>query len=632
MSRETARGRITVRRRAKDGNDGSPGKDGAYTAFIYKRSEDTPATPTGQVIPPTGWALSPDIAVEEIEFDSLEPSFSGNWSRTGNTLSIVEGNVDHSETLVERISFTTTAPDTTITVLLTVHSEASYDWLLLGDIDSSVSRTLYNSRLSGANKTLTVDLYIAEAGDHFFEIAFSKDSSATRQGEMASVEIVKVLGQAAGTIWFSQAFVDNGVVGTWSVPAPMQGARGEAGQKGPIVRTLVWKEGMEYRNDVTGDTIAPDGNRYIDVCTNKDIALYGDTSLVIMVCQKTHTASTSIPFASGTYWQSVNQMQPMITALILAQTINAKFIDVESIAAKTAFVEALIANAAFIERLSVIEATIEKLKVGMVDTAPSSNNNKVLVDGDGITMLDSNGYKKVRINNKPIINEYYEHISGTFGNYITSGMKKSKSLSKYIYTSGAKVYLSTTEKAALYNLAWCDKGSTINIDSVKMFFVFSASEVSDAEFRSTFPGFALKLMKDGTAINTSYMGPSKTLTNGGSYEITFSPSVAYTCPEDGYYSIEIAPYNNSSMYVVSPSNATGSTILDITTTLYFSFRRSNSDVTHIGNNGMMQMTNSGLLLSSQTEFVVKRGIYMLRITSTNGIQKSTNEGKTWTTL
>lgn len=392
MSRETARGRITVRRRAKDGNDGSPGKDGAYTAFIYKRSEDTPATPTGQVIPPTGWSLSPDIGVEEIEFDSLDPFFSGIWSRTGNILSIVEGDVDHGETLVERISFTTTAADTTITVLLTVNSEASYDWLLLGDIDSSVSRSLYNSRLSGANKTLTVDLYIAEAGDHSFEIAFSKDSTRTQTGEMASVEIVKVVGQAAGTIWFSQAFVDNGVVGTWSAPAPMQGARGEAGQKGAIVRTLVWKEGMEYRNDVIGDTIAPDGNRYIDVCTNKDIALLNDPSLVVMVCQKTHTASTSIPFASGTYWQGVNQMQPMITALILAQTINATFIDVESIAAKTAFVEALSASTAFIKSLFAKEITASNMTLTEdceIQGKVSIADEKILLDKDGSGHLAS---------------------------------------------------------------------------------------------------------------------------------------------------------------------------------------------------------------------------------------------------
>lgn len=632
MSRETARGRITVRRRAKDGNDGSPGKDGAYTAFIYKRSEDTPATPTGQVIPPTGWSLSPDIGVEEIEFDSLDPFFSGIWSRTGNILSIVEGDVDHGETLVERISFTTTAADTTITVLLTVNSEASYDWLLLGDIDSSVSRSLYNSRLSGANKTLTVDLYIAEAGDHFFEIAFSKDSSVTRQGEMASVEIVKVVGQAAGTIWFSQAFVDNGVVGTWSAPAPMQGARGEAGQKGAIVRTLVWKEGMEYRNDVTGDTIAPDGNRYIDVCTNKDIALLDDPSLVVMVCQKTHTASTSIPFASGTYWQSVNQMQPMITALILAQTINATFIDVESIAAKTAFVEALIANAAFIERLSVIEATIEKLKVGMVDTAPSSSNNKVLVDGDGITMLDADGYKKVRINNNGILDQYTDIIASNSGNYLTNGMAKSYSYSKYIYTSGVTVYLYTTEKAAIYNLAWCDKGSKIRIDSAKISLEFN-SNVADAAFYCSYPGFALMLKKDGKVINTHYLGPAATLNaEDNSYTQTYTISWDYTCPADGYYTIEVAPSNSSGLCVKSPSGLTGATVINMITTLYFSFSRSNYQITHIGNNGIMQMTNSGLLLSSQTEFVVKRGIYMLRIKSTSGIQKSTDGGTTWTTL
>lgn len=628
MSRVTARGRTTVRRRAKDGNDGIPGKDGAYTAFIYKRSNTTPATPTGQTIPPTGWALSPDIGTEEI---SLNFSFSGNWSRSGNEVYIEEGKVAHSGFLAERISFTTKSADTTITVLLTVNSENSYDWLYIGNLDSAVATSSYKNRISGANKTLTVSLHAATAGAHFFEVAFGKDSSMTASGEMASARITKVVGQASGTVWFSQALVQNGQVGTWSVPAPMQGAKGDQGEVGATVRHLVWKAGVEYRNDILGGTTAPDGNKYIDICTNKDIALYGDTSLKIMVCQKTHTSSSSIPFSSGTYWQTVNQMQPMITALILAQTINATFIDVESIAAKTAFANALIANTAFIERLSAIEATIEKLTVGMVDTAPSATKNKVRVDGDGISMFDSNGYKKVRINNKSIINEYSELISSTYGNYISSGMEKSRSLSKYIYSSGVTVYLYTSERAALYNLAWCDKGSTISIDSVKMSFKFSSSQISDAEFHSNHPGFALKLMKDGTAVNTYYLGPSKTLKTGDSHEVSYDVSLDYTCPEDGYYYIEIVPYNGSSMYVISPSKATGATTLDITTTLYFSYRRSNSEVTHIGNNGMMQMTSSGFFISSANEFIIKRGETMLKITR-SGIQKSLNSGNSWTTL
>lgn len=397
MSVTTARGRITVRRKAKDGNDGLPGKDGGYTAFVYKRSNDQPATPTGVKIPPAGWYLTPDIGREEI---SIDFSFSGNWHVTDNAVTIIEGDISHNEMSIEHISFTTTRKDTVISLLLTVVSEANYDWLILGDLDTSVSKTSYKKRISG-NNTLELELTVSEIGEHYFEIAFSKDGSKTATGEYASLQITKVEGSPEGKVWFSQAFVTDGKAGTWSTPTPMQGADGVAGA---IIRRLVWKEGEEYRNDVIDDTVAPDGNKYIDICTNKQIAFVSDTSLVVMVCQKTHTASSEIPFASGTYWKTVNPMKPIMTALILAQAISADYIDVETLAANTAFITKLFAQ----------QITAEKMKLtsgceinGKVNIA----SGRILFNTDGSGQLASGAISWDEYGNGEISNAWNNPVT-----------------------------------------------------------------------------------------------------------------------------------------------------------------------------------------------------------------------------
>jgi len=108
--------------------------------------------------------------------------------------------------------------------------------------------------------------------------------------------------------------------------------KGDTGNGGITYRISLWEDGKEYRNDSSLET---DGVRIIDVACNMGMAMIGDSSFVARKCKITHQADHQlIPLSDNTYWEDVNQFQPIVTPVLLAQAISADYIDVNSLVAK----------------------------------------------------------------------------------------------------------------------------------------------------------------------------------------------------------------------------------------------------------------------------------------------------------
>ena len=135
------------------------------------------------------------------------------------------------------------------------------------------------------------------------------------------------------------------------------GDPGKTGNPGLTIRTTAWETGKEYRNDTTLDVSSV---RYLDIVLDKPITV-GVSNINAYLCLKTHTSSASIPLGHTTYWQKMNSLAPIVTALVLTQLLKAEHIDVNDLAANEAFIKKLVATALFTTQLTASEAFIEKL-------------------------------------------------------------------------------------------------------------------------------------------------------------------------------------------------------------------------------------------------------------------------------
>lgn len=108
--------------------------------------------------------------------------------------------------------------------------------------------------------------------------------------------------------------------------------KGDTGNGGITYRISVWESGKVYRNDSSLNT---DGERVIDIAVNKAMSMIGDSTFIARKCKVTHTSNSStIPLTNNTYWEDLNQFQPIVTPVVLAQVISADFIDVANLVAQ----------------------------------------------------------------------------------------------------------------------------------------------------------------------------------------------------------------------------------------------------------------------------------------------------------
>ncbi|MGM9737828.1 MAG: hypothetical protein ACI3ZT_05375 [Candidatus Cryptobacteroides sp.] len=107
---------------------------------------------------------------------------------------------------------------------------------------------------------------------------------------------------------------------------------GEQGEVGISYRVSYWQSGKQYRNDLS--LTGGQSQRFVDICVNKPLSLIGDSDFKAYQCIQTHTSTDSIPLGASGYWTTINNLQPLVTPLILAKKIVADYIDVDTLYVK----------------------------------------------------------------------------------------------------------------------------------------------------------------------------------------------------------------------------------------------------------------------------------------------------------
>ncbi|MDR1411396.1 MAG: hypothetical protein LBI91_04245 [Spirochaetaceae bacterium] len=90
-----------------------------------------------------------------------------------------------------RVGFTSLASNTLICIKLDVSSEANCDFAFIGTLDNDgVSYDNgYYTRISGTD-SVTVEIPVPEAGNHFIEIGYGKDVASDGGSDRAWFEII----------------------------------------------------------------------------------------------------------------------------------------------------------------------------------------------------------------------------------------------------------------------------------------------------------------------------------------------------------------------------------------------------------------------------------------------------------
>ena len=238
----------------------SVGEDGKYTQFVFKYSDEQPATPTGQTIPPSGWSTtvvssgssssSSGTTLTPLSVTSEAPSGAAyKFIYDSSTQTWHSPSTDDNGKRIDTFRFTLSRA-TTVTVRLRASSERNYDFGAAGKLDDttlgSLSATTVKAQATGGENVMravsgtdTVDItYNCSAGSHSIPIGYFKDVSTEANDDCVYVQFF-VADSSASTpvdttqqLWMSFAVVDKGIVSPWSTPIPMGGRDGRDGTDG----------------------------------------------------------------------------------------------------------------------------------------------------------------------------------------------------------------------------------------------------------------------------------------------------------------------------------------------------------------------------------------------------------------
>lgn len=339
-------------------------------------------------------------------------------------------------------------------------------------------------------------------------------------------------------------------------------------------------------------------------------------------------------------WAAMVEAAQAGKTIISGGYLQNSLIDTETLAANNALIQTLWNQQAFINRLEAVEATVQRLTVGKLDTLPSDTKSKIQAEGNQIVMLDASGKKKFRVFDGYI--GVYDDLRLTKDlNYLSSPLSLTRSIGSYVAQSGTPQYL-PDELVGFLNMGWCDKGSTLQINSIRIqLTVPYDTNGRSINYYSNAPSYRVVLYNsDGSAVQSWTCSPGSPTygSSGTTITATLSLNTTITISEDSSYTLRVYIYRNqgpvvqtSPVYWTSPYGS-ANVNLSYNTSFYIKLTRSNYEYTHIGRDGLMQVFGDGYLFSDGTDFVVKRGVYMLRLKAYTGIQKSTNGGQTWTSL
>lgn len=254
---------------AKYSFDGTDGRPGDWTSYVFKKSIDKPSTPISTKPIPDGWEDA--------------PSGDGIWWMSKAT---INGSTGQASALTWSDPIKVTGEDGQPGPYTDFKYASSSDDSIGPDIESNVREP-----------------------DGWYD-----NPPALSSGEY---------------LWMTKAQVDanDELVEPWSDPVRISGEQGKPGDKGDpgyqgcIIRLTEWVSGVEYRNDAD---LESDSLRYIDIVT-----VYENNRQLKFQCRQTHTSSNSNKPSGGTtstYWQQLNDMVPIYTPLLFAENAVINFL------------------------------------------------------------------------------------------------------------------------------------------------------------------------------------------------------------------------------------------------------------------------------------------------------------------
>lgn len=254
---------------AKYSFDGTDGRPGDWTSYVFKKSIDKPGAPISTKPIPDGWEDA--------------PSGDGIWWMSKAT---INGSTRQASALTWSDPIKVTGEDGQLGPYIDFKYASSSDDSIGPDIESNVREP-----------------------DGWYD-----NPPALSSGKY---------------LWMTKAQIDanDELVEPWSDPVRISGEQGKPGDKGDpgyqgcIIRLTEWVSGVEYRNDAD---LESDSLRYIDIVT-----VYENNRQLKFQCRQTHTSSNSNKPSGGTtstYWQQLNDMVPIYTPLLFAENAVINFL------------------------------------------------------------------------------------------------------------------------------------------------------------------------------------------------------------------------------------------------------------------------------------------------------------------
>ena len=254
---------------AKYSFDGTDGRPGDWTSYVFKKSIDKPGAPISTKPIPDGWEDA--------------PSGDGIWWMSKAT---INGSTGQASALTWSDPIKVTGEDGQLGPYIDFKYASSSDDSIGPDVESNVREP-----------------------DGWYD-----NPPALSSGEY---------------LWMTKAQIDanDELVEPWSDPVRISGEQGKPGDKGDpgyqgcIIRLTEWVSGVEYRNDAD---LESDSLRYIDIVT-----VYENNRQLKFQCRQTHTSSNSNKPSGGTtstYWQQLNDMVPIYTPLLFAENAVINFL------------------------------------------------------------------------------------------------------------------------------------------------------------------------------------------------------------------------------------------------------------------------------------------------------------------
>lgn len=254
---------------AKYSFDGTDGRPGDWTSYVFKKSIDKPGAPISTKPIPDGWEDA--------------PSGDGIWWMSKAT---INGSTGQASAMTWSDPIKVTGEDGQLGPYIDFKYASSSDDSIGPDIESNVREP-----------------------DGWYD-----NPPALSSGEY---------------LWMTKAQIDanDELVEPWSDPVRISGEQGKPGDKGDpgyqgcIIRLTEWVSGVEYRNDAD---LESDSLRYIDIVT-----VYENNRQLKFQCRQTHTSSNSNKPSGGTtstYWQQLNDMVPIYTPLLFAENAVINFL------------------------------------------------------------------------------------------------------------------------------------------------------------------------------------------------------------------------------------------------------------------------------------------------------------------